>query len=1103
MKKITLFAFSVLVLLATFTHAQSNWKTSTSNGTLNGTSLKQLDAKGFEVSELNFNAFKTALTNAPMRGEAARYSGTVVEIPNEQGNLEAFTILEAPVFSPSLAIKYPNIKSYVGYSTANNGATLRMSVSPKGVQTMVTYLDKPTTFMQPVDGSIEKYVTYTKASKNGLAQDEFICSTVEELKEESNASTARDADDQTLRKFRIAISVNGEYTTYHGSINNALAAINATLTRVNAVFETDMAVTFELVDAVQLIYSNASTDPYSSMSNWNGELQSTLTSVIGEAAYDIGHMFGGSGGGGNAGCIGCVCQDGSKGSGITSPSDGSPEGDTFDIDYVAHEIGHQMGANHTFSHSTEGYQVNAEPGSGSTIMGYAGITSSNVQQHSDAYFHYHSIKQILDNLVGRTCWQDNSPVSLTNNPPVSNAGNDYTIPQGTAYVLRGSATDADSGDTLTYCWEQTDNGQVTSGSFGPTSTVGAMVRSLPPVTVSDRYIPKRSRVIAGQLTQTNPASGSTWETVSTISRDLNFALTVRDRNPTATGLNGQSSFDLMKVTVDATTGPFIVTSQTTNETWNAGSSATVTWDVAGTTGGAVNTATVNILMSVDGGNTFPYTAATNVANNGSATFSVPSTGSGDSSTVRVLVEGNGNIFYAMNSANFSLQQSEYSLDISNPTVSVCAPTDAVYNFTYSTYLGFTGTTTFSAAGLPTGATATFSPTTATADATAVTCTVSGLGAVAQGNYNFTLVGTSGSLTKSSDATLQLQNDTFDTLVLTAPADAATGLGLTPSLAWDADSNAASYDVDVASDSGFTSIISSNNVTTNGHDITSGLIQSTTYYWRVKSKNDCGEGAYSATFSFTTGTASYCESTWTQAPGEWISNTTFNTINNDSGNANGTGGSGTGYEDFTAISTEVQRGQTQTISVSFDTDGYQDHVYVFIDWNQNFVFDNDTERYDLGEHTDDQATATLDITIPADATFGSTRMRVVLEYNDPNNGYGEGACDDDHVSEWGETEDYTVIVDDPTDSVEDFNFSNFSLYPNPTNGAVTINFDVLNTDKVNIQLHDVRGRLIGEKNFFDTANNFSENIEFNNVAPGVYLLQVNNGTKQTTRKLVIN
>src|SRR5690606_25245215 len=191
-------------------------------------------------------------------------------------------------------------------------------------------------------------------------------------------------------------------TQFHGgTVASALAAINATITRVNEVFETDMAVTFVVIDAPQIIFTNALTDPYSNnLGQWNAQLQNTLNNTVGNAAYDIGHMFGASGGGGSAGCIGCVCVDNQKGSGKTSPADGIPQGDNFDIDYVAHEIGHQMGANHTFAFSTEGTGVNAEPGSGSTVMGYAGITGpDDVQQHSDPYFHYYSIKQILDNLV--------------------------------------------------------------------------------------------------------------------------------------------------------------------------------------------------------------------------------------------------------------------------------------------------------------------------------------------------------------------------------------------------------------------------------------------------------------------------------------------------------------------------------------------------------------------------------------------------------------------------------------------------------------------------------------------------------------------------------
>ena len=197
-----------------------------------------------------------------------------------------------------------------------------------------------------------------------------------------------------VKTMRLAQSCNGEYSNFFGATSSAqvslvLAAFNATLTRSNGVYEKDLALHLNLIaNTTSVIYYNPATDPYTTLSSWNQQLQTTLTNVIGNANYDIGHMFGASGGGGNAGCIGCVCVAPTgtvplgKGSGITSPADGIPQGDNFDIDYVVHEVGHQLGANHTFSFSIEGTGVNKEVGSGITIMGYAGITNQDAAPHS-------------------------------------------------------------------------------------------------------------------------------------------------------------------------------------------------------------------------------------------------------------------------------------------------------------------------------------------------------------------------------------------------------------------------------------------------------------------------------------------------------------------------------------------------------------------------------------------------------------------------------------------------------------------------------------------------------------------------------------------------
>ncbi len=274
-----------------------------------------------------------------------------------------------------------------------------------------------------------------------------------------------------------------------------------------------------VAQTTNVIYYNPLTDPYTTLANWNTQLQNTLSANLtgtgtslaaNNAAYDIGHMFGATGGGGNAGCIGCVCvndtaetNDKNKGSGITSPADGVPSGDTFDIDYVAHEMGHQFGANHTFSHGVEGTGVNVEPGSGSTIMGYAGITNYNVQMNSDDYFHAASIAQVQQNMTGKTCPTN---TAITHGTPVVNAGADYTIPMSTPFTLTGSATDS-GGNPLVYCWEQMDTATTetyAASVASPTKAAGPNWRSFDPTPSPSRTFPVMSAILNGQTTSIGP-----------------------------------------------------------------------------------------------------------------------------------------------------------------------------------------------------------------------------------------------------------------------------------------------------------------------------------------------------------------------------------------------------------------------------------------------------------------------------------------------------------------------------------------------------------------------------------------------------------------------
>ncbi|RZL98012.1 MAG: hypothetical protein EOO88_61730, partial [Pedobacter sp.] len=310
--------------------------------------------------------------------------------------------------------------------------------------------------------------------------------------EENPFSKAPLVSDGQFRTYRLALSATGEYTTFHGgTVSKALAAMAVTMTRVNGIYEKSISVTMVMVPNNDLIvYTNAATDPFTNgtpgtMINQN---QTNTTAVIGGTNYDIGHVFG-TNSGGLAG-LGVVCLAASKARGVTGS--GAPINDPFDIDYVAHELGHQFGANHTFRASTSSCAGNAnsstafEVGSGSTIMAYAGICGvNNVQANSDAYFHAASINEMYT-VVRRT--SDCSVKTPNNNQvPTADAGSDYTIPKGTAFVLTGVGSDPDN-DPITYLWEQLDN-QSSAQPPVSTATGGPVYRSFFPKTSPSRYFP--------------------------------------------------------------------------------------------------------------------------------------------------------------------------------------------------------------------------------------------------------------------------------------------------------------------------------------------------------------------------------------------------------------------------------------------------------------------------------------------------------------------------------------------------------------------------------------------------------------------------------------
>ena len=299
-----------------------------------------------------------------MCANASRHS-TVITLPNADGGLEQFEVFEASNFDPALQARFPEIRAYSGRSLQHGGDMLKLSISPQGIQTMVFRTNGPSEYIEPYSADHGVYAVFKSQRNKGELP--WVCSTPDQqlagsLQQQVTGRPQSSAGE--LKTMRLAQSCNGEYSNWFGAtsaaqVNLVLAAFNATLTRCNGCYEKDLALHLNLIaNTTAVIYYDPATDPYTSMGSWNGQLQATLTAVIGVANYDIGHMFGASGGGGNAGCIGCVCVKGSKGSGITSPENGIQQGDNYAIDYVAHEVGHQLGGNHTFSHNNEGTGVN-------------------------------------------------------------------------------------------------------------------------------------------------------------------------------------------------------------------------------------------------------------------------------------------------------------------------------------------------------------------------------------------------------------------------------------------------------------------------------------------------------------------------------------------------------------------------------------------------------------------------------------------------------------------------------------------------------------------------------------------------------------------------
>ncbi|MEM9679056.1 MAG: reprolysin-like metallopeptidase [Bacteroidota bacterium] len=623
--------------------------------------------------QLDISALKSALSNV-----GDRFSSNKVEVmlPSNNGKFYRYSVSEASILDPVLQAQHPDIRSYVAQGIDNPTELVRFSITPKGFHAMIMGTGRSAVFIDPFSKNENIYTVYSRRDLEARSFG-FECGVVDEEVErnaEETSEFARNADDGNLRTYRLALACTGEYAAFHvaqagvGGGTDAqqraavLAAMNVTMTRVNGIYERDLSITMTLVPNNNIIFLNGATDPFNNNSAGIliNQSQSVIDSFIGNANYDIGHTFS-TGGGGLAG-LGVSCEAGNKARGITGLP--APVGDAYDVDFVAHELGHQFGAPHTFNGSTGncGAQRTAsnayEPGSGTTIMAYAGICGAqNVQNNSDAYFHQKSLQVIWDDINAFPTCALQTPTG--NSAPTSNAGANFTIPAGTPYKLTGSSTDIDGTGTHTYTWEQYDLGP--QGAPSATSPTAPIVRSFEGTSNPTRFIPNLPELL------NNGGTSTDWEILTLISRTMNYRLTVRDND----SRGGQTAVDEMTITVNNASAFFSVTSQNTSGiSWDVGTTQTVTWNVAGTTGNGINEANVNILLSTDGGLNFDTVLAANTPNDGSQDIIVPNV---SSVNCRIMVEAANNIFFNVNSQAFAVGASLTCNDYEANNVNAAIP----------------------------------------------------------------------------------------------------------------------------------------------------------------------------------------------------------------------------------------------------------------------------------------------------------------------------------------------------------------------------------------------------------------------------------------------
>lgn len=810
-----------------------------------------------QTYRLDFNALKKALSACPPEGSK---QGTLLTLPMADGEMMDFEFFDSPVMAPGLAAKYPDIKTFYGRSVSNPLIHGRFDFSNVGFHGYLLGVGNPV-IIEPFKQNNTLYQVFFRKDLHDRKNPEssFICDVATEnqgislddtpIKNKEITLTHPETEEVQLRKYRLAVATTGEYSARFGSTKpTVLAEVVNVVNRVNSIIGRDFAIRFELIDNTDTLFNfDAQTDPYTNgnTSAMINENPTALNNKIPFSSYDIGHVLGTNAGG--LAQIQSICG-GNKARGVTSA--GGIDGDEFYVDYVAHEMGHQLGSNHTFNNCSgfaggnENPGTAYEPGSGSTIMSYSGICGpNNILFDSDPYYQVSSLQEITHYMfegIGNTCAQK---TNTGNHFPVAHTTleDGFYIPIKTAFLLNGEATDED-GDPLTYSWEEYDLGPLSD--IGSPSGNAPIFRVLPAKDVTYRFFPKLTTIFSGSIDNT--------ELLPTYSRDLTFQFVVRDNHEGG----GAATWDKVKFNATADAGPFVVVLPGLNDKiWEVGEYAKVKWLVANTDKAPVNCHLVNIRLIHGTDYENSILLAENVGNTGEAYVLVPDM---VASNYRVIVEAADNVFLDASGASHEIKQPtapKLSAGLSATGLQICAPATEQVVVNTAGLGGYSDVANLSFVGnLPAGANVYFdSP---TINAGASTNLVLDFENVTDYQPIDLQIIAKGVGVDSTVMNLHLDvvDFNFSNLQLSSPANGSTGVGGFPVLDWTPLGNATKYDVQIASSPTFdANSIHMEKLGTTGHTflVSNELNIASVYYWRVRAYNECGVGDWTIPAAFTT------------------------------------------------------------------------------------------------------------------------------------------------------------------------------------------------------------------------------------------------------------